>query len=95
MGGHKFESSLNYQGRSCLKGEKGTENGREKEEEAEEKNGNGEGKNFAQAWKIPSVDFLSLQCRSEVWIFLRWFRRYNTATKVVDTSGASSSLTVK
>lgn len=53
------------------------------------------GKNFAQAWKIPSVDFLSLQCGSEVWIFLRWFQRYNTAAKVVDTSGANSSLTVK
>lgn len=31
MGGHKFESSLDYKGRSCLKGEKGAENGREKE----------------------------------------------------------------
>lgn len=30
MGGHKFERSLDYKGRSCLKGEKGTENGREK-----------------------------------------------------------------
>lgn len=29
VGGHKFESSLRYKGRSCLKGEKKTENRRE------------------------------------------------------------------
>lgn len=62
MGGHKFEGSLNYKGRSCLKGKKGTENGSEKEGRQEERTEMGKGKTLHGRGKSPV--WISCPCRA-------------------------------